>query len=296
MDELQLDDLNLSSLDRELETASPSVSNSISVGLASSAGLLGSTAPVNIPGARTGLGAFSPTSNSPLQLQSSFLTPARFSQSDSIDPFLNHSQMQLNNSSSKINSFPNFFDFTTQNISPNSRNHNNFSISPSLSSNLEVVRLRDELQTARLQINNWEDRLQQARTACDAWQRETDEAIQKAKASENKLSDVMTKYAKIKQECENLQGGPHLHSITKVSELKKLSLGDLKNIRSRLRHDLEEIDKVLYRETASKCMVCEEKNRTVTLNCNHFVLCESCAMTQSECPYCQTPINLTNNM
>lgn len=68
LDDLILEDsLGLSSaLDRDSE--SPGVSNSISVGLASSAGLLGSSAPVNIPNARSGLvSGFSPTSNSPLQ-------------------------------------------------------------------------------------------------------------------------------------------------------------------------------------------------------------------------------------
>lgn len=81
----------------------------------------------------------------------------------------------------KINSsYPGFFDFATQSISPSSsRNHNNFSISPSLSNNLEVARLRDELSTARIQISNWEERLSQARTACEAWQRETEEANRK---------------------------------------------------------------------------------------------------------------------
>nr|CAI5822936.1 unnamed protein product [Callosobruchus analis] len=60
-----------------LDTDSPTVSNSISVGLASSAGLLGSSAPVNIPGSRSALAAtgYSPTSNSPMQ---SFLSATRF--------------------------------------------------------------------------------------------------------------------------------------------------------------------------------------------------------------------------
>lgn len=181
LDELHLDDLNLTSLDRELDVESPTVSNSISVGLAS-AGLLSSSTPVNIPGAtRQTLGGFSPSNNSPLQqLHNSFLTSARFSQSDSIDSFLNHSQMQLSsNPSTKINSYPGFFDFSTQSISPSSRNHNNFSISPSLSNNLETARLRDELSNARLQIANWEERLAQARTACEAWQRESEEANRK---------------------------------------------------------------------------------------------------------------------
>lgn len=136
LDELNLEDsLNLTgALDRDLEADSPTVSNSISVGLASS-GLLGSSAPVNIPNSsRSGLGGFSPTNNSPLQ---PFLS-ARFSQPD-ID-FLNHSQMPLSSSASKINNYSSFFDFQTQSISPNSRNHNSFSMSPSINSNMELVR------------------------------------------------------------------------------------------------------------------------------------------------------------
>jgi len=48
---------------------------------------------------------------------------------------------------------------------------------------------------------------------------------------------------------------------------------------------------VIYLQTATKCMVCEEGNRSVTLApCNHYVLCSNCASTQKECPYCQIPI------
>lgn len=87
LDELHLDDpLNLvDSIHRD--TNSP-IGNSISAGLASS-GLLGSSAPVNIPGMteRSVLTNFSPSTSSPLQqLQSSgFLTGSRFSHQDSIE-------------------------------------------------------------------------------------------------------------------------------------------------------------------------------------------------------------------
>ncbi|CAH1116099.1 unnamed protein product [Phaedon cochleariae] len=291
-----LDDLNLEeslnfsgALDRDLDADSPTVSNSISVGLASSAGLLGTSAPVNIPSStRPGLGGFSPTSNSPMQ---PFLSAAaRFSQSD-ID-FLNQSQMHISSSGSKMNSYTGFFDFQSQNISPGSRNHNNFSMSPSLSNNLEVVRLREELATYRIQLNNFEDRYQQTRTACDAWQREAEDATRKSQQADSKLNEALTRYDTLQRDFDDLKGGPHIRSITKVSELSKLSLGVLKTLHAQLRQDLEEIEKVLYRETASKCMVCEERNRTVTLTCNHFVLCDACAGTQSECPYCQTPTNV----
>ena len=271
------------------------MSNSISVGLASS-GLLCSSAPVNIPGARNSLGAFSPTNNSPLQqLHSNFLSN-RFSQTNHMDSFLNHSQMQLSSSTSKINSFSNYFDFASQNISPNTRNHTNFNISPNINSNVEMARLREDLNSSRLQISSWEERLTQVRTACDAWQREAEEATRKVQLTESKLNETMAKYNSLKIDYDKLQDSPHIHSIKSTSELNKLSLSILKNIQAQLRQDLEEVEKVLYRETASKCMVCEERNRTVTLNCNHFVLCSTCAQSQSECPYCQTTININNSM
>lgn len=282
LDDLHLDD----SLNLDLDEPQ-SVSNSISVGLASS-GLLGSSAPVNIPGAARH--TFSP--NSPL-IHSSFLGSNHYSPSASMDSFLNHTALPLSSSASKINSFTNFFDFQPQNISPNSRNHN-FSMSPSMA-NLELARLRDEISTSRMQITNWEDRLQQARAACEAWQRETEESKRKQELTEAKLAQTIQQYNALKNDYDCLQGGPHLHSIRKVSELSKLSLTVLKGIQAQLRQDLEEVDEVLYRETASKCMVCEERNRTVTLNCNHFVLCQTCAVTQNECPYCQTLI-MGNNI
>lgn len=301
LDDLHLEDsLNLSSLDRELETGSPTVSNSISVGLASS-GLLCSSAPVNIPGsARTGLSTFSPTTNSPLQqIQSNFLSAARFSHPDPIDPFINHSQMQLSSSASKIgNSFSSLFDFSTQNISPSSRNHNNFSISPSISNNLEITRLREELANSRAQIASWEERISQARTACEAWQREMEESNRKAQLYKNERDEqaAQVKQLQMELERERMSGSAYLHGIRRVSELRNLSLSILKSIQAQLRADLEEVDKVLYLETATKCMVCEEQNRSVTLPCNHYVLCNSCAPTQKECPYCQMPVNLTNNI
>lgn len=86
LDELHLDDpLNLvDSIHRD--TNSP-IGNSISAGLASS-GLLGSSAPVNIPGMaeRSVLTNFSPSTSSPLQqLQAGFLTGSRFSHQDSME-------------------------------------------------------------------------------------------------------------------------------------------------------------------------------------------------------------------
>ncbi|KAH9628621.1 hypothetical protein HF086_007826 [Spodoptera exigua] len=74
-------------------------------------------------------------------------------------------------------------------------------------------------------------------------------------------------------------------------ELRGLPLTALKALQAQARAELEDIEKVLYLETATTCMGCEEQPRSVTLApCNHFVLCEACAATAAECPYCQTPV------
>ncbi|XP_077299258.1 RING finger protein unk isoform X2 [Arctopsyche grandis] len=299
LDELRLEDtLNLAaSLDRDLtENDSQNSNNPMN------STMLSASAPVNIPSSamtdRSGMHNYSPSTGSPLQLQSGFLSSTRYQHQDhAIDPLFN-SHIQLGSSSNKLSN--NFsaggplFDF--QNMSPGGRNHNNlgsFSISPSLGSNLtELNRLREEVQSSRVQQACWDERIAQARGACEAWQRESEEANRKAVLAEQQKEDALTRLDSLRQEMEQLQGSPFLRTLHRVSELRGLSLTTLKTLQAQLRSDLEEIEKVLYLETATKCMVCEEQNRSVTLApCNHYVLCETCASTQKECPYCQTPVS-----
>ncbi|XP_017884832.1 RING finger protein unkempt isoform X7 [Ceratina calcarata] len=245
LDELHLDDpLNLvESIHRD--TNSP-ISNSISAGLASS-GLLGSSAPVNIPGMteRSVLTNFSPSTSSPLQHLPSFLTGSRFSHQDSIE---------------------------------------------------SIQRLREELTSSRAQLATWDERINQARAACAAWQLESEDAKRKASIAEQQRDEALLQVKAMRAETEASTGSsPYLHTLRRTSELRSLSIAALKSIQSQLRSDLEEVEKVLYRETATKCMVCEEQNRTVTLSpCNHYVVCSTCAPNQRECPYCQTPVVSTS--
>ncbi|XP_044589564.1 RING finger protein unkempt isoform X11 [Cotesia glomerata] len=322
LDELHLDDpLNLvDSIHRE--TSSP-ISNSISAGLASS-GLLGSSAPVNIPGMteRSVLSNFSPSTSSPLQnLQSAgFLTGSRFSHQDPIEstmPFLSHSVSdpftnhitQLSSSTSKLSGFnSSLFDFANQGLSPSRTQPlgasplvNAFSISPSNSgsmSELQVQRLREELTSSRAQLATWDERINQARAACSAWQMESEEAKRKASVAEQQRDEALMQVKVLKNENEAVSssGSSHLLSMKRNNtELRNLSIGTLKSLQTQLRQELEEVEKVLYRETATKCMVCEEQNRAVTLSpCNHYVVCSTCAPNQRECPYCQTPVVSTS--
>ncbi|XP_044008883.1 putative E3 ubiquitin-protein ligase UNKL isoform X2 [Aphidius gifuensis] len=323
LDDLNLDDpLNLvDSIHRD--TNSP-ITNSISAGLVSS-GLLGSTAPVNIPGMaeRSMLQNFSPTTSSPLQnLQSAgFLTGSRFSHQDSIEssmPFMSHSissdpfsnHIQLSSSASKLSGFnSSLFDFANQGLSPSRTQQlpaspliNTFSnISPSNSnslSELQLQRLREELTSSRAQLATWDERINQARVACAAWQSESEEAKRKASLAEQQRDDALmqVKQLRVENDSQATNGGDsYVNSLKRTGDIRNMSIAGLKSIQSQLRQDLEEIEKVLYRETATKCMVCEEQNRTVTLSpCNHFVVCNTCAPKQRDCPYCQTPVVSTN--
>ncbi|GFG31266.1 hypothetical protein Cfor_03270 [Coptotermes formosanus] len=275
LEDLNLDEpLNLAaSIDKDLESDSPTVSSSISAGLASS-GMLGSSAPVNIPGSalndRSTLGSnFSPSTSSPLQqLQSGFLSAARFSHQDSLDSssaFMNTSHIQLSSSASKIGSFSSggLFDFAShQNMSPSSHpsHHpssslvNSFPLSPSLGTNLStelhMQRLCEELVSSRSKFASWDERINQARSACEAWQREAEESNRKASIAEQQRDEVcaLSQAKALQKEVDLLQGSPYLHGLRRVSELKTLSLPTLKSLQAQLRTDLEEIEKVLLED------------------------------------------------
>lgn len=48
----------------------------------------------------------------------------------------------------------------------------------------------------------------------------------------------------LRVENEASSGGPYLHTVRRISELRSLSIATLKSIQSQLRSDLEEVEKV----------------------------------------------------
>lgn len=125
-------------------------------------------------------------------------------------------------------------------------------------------------------------------------EQQRDEALNHVKALTDKLDQISISGNSFRT--NELRGMP-LHklktlqvSVCYISIDEYFKLNDIFFFKAKLRTELEDVEKVLYLETATKCMKCEEKNRSVTLvPCNHYVLCEACASTQRECPYCQTP-------
>jgi len=57
---------------------------------------------------------------------------------------------------------------------------------------------------------------------------------------------MQMKALRVENEASN--GGPYLHSVRRISELRSLSIATLKSIQSQLRLDLEEVEKVRNRE------------------------------------------------
>lgn len=146
----------------------------------------------------------------------------------------------------------------------------------------EVSRLREEVAAARAAVARWDERVAQARAACEAWQREAEDAARKAAVAERQRDEALAHALALRRE---------LDALAPRRDPRALSLPALKALQSRARADLEEIEKALYLETATKCMGCEEQPRSVTLApCNHYVLCDKCAGTTDHCPYCQTPV------
>lgn len=261
--------------------------NLISAGLQSS-GILCPTAPVNIPSSLNDpnsaqVNHFSPVT-SPL-LNSGFLTSRFQEQID--NSFINHSSPlqsltnntvnnKLSTGNSQFRTASPLYDFPLSPVGgpstvsrPNLSLVNNFSVPvPNFSSE------------------------EKSKNSVDFLRRENESLQRKLNITEQQRDEAVAQAKDLKKEVDLLQGSPYLHGLRRISELKNLSISALKSLQAQLKTDLEEIEEVLYHQTATRCILCEDNNRSVTLGpCNHFVLCHSCASMQSKCPYCETPIN-----
>ncbi|KAG5674006.1 hypothetical protein PVAND_003999 [Polypedilum vanderplanki] len=117
----------------------------------------------------------------------------------------------------------------------------------------------------------------------ELWKLELEENNRKVAMAEKQRDEALGTVKALTEKVEQLKFN--------ANSLREMPIQKLKSLQLRLRSDLEEVDNVLYSLTATKCMKCEENNRSVTLApCNHYVLCEVCATTQRECPYCQSII------
>ena len=111
---------------------------------------------------------------------------------------------------------------------------------------VEVGRLKDELIQNRARLTSFEENIQQARTACEVYKREATLANRKADLAYKEKDAAMLKLAQMQKELDSLSGGPHLHVIRRVQDLKSTPIGVLKTIEWQLRKDLQEVEKVRF--------------------------------------------------
>ena len=184
--------------------------NSITAGLVESGILNGNTgtAPVMIPGTN-GTAGTSPKNGSPLK------TNGQNSATE-----ISGNQLGL-------------FDLTSNSNSTTS------------AASVEVARLKEELVANRQRMASWEHELQRAQKACEMWKNEAGLAARKAESAVREKEAAMLKLAQMQKEIDTLNGGPHLHAIRRVQDLRSAPMGALKSVDWQLRKDLQEVEKVI---------------------------------------------------
>uniref|UniRef100_A0A8D9A931 RING finger protein unkempt n=2 Tax=Cacopsylla melanoneura TaxID=428564 RepID=A0A8D9A931_9HEMI len=156
---------------------------------------------------------------------------------------------------------------------------------------VEHARIAEEALMMFSRLKTYESRLLHAKQTIESWQNECDELVRRVCIVEKQRDEALNQVKQYEKEVARLTGTPSIVCLSSMADLKNMSISALKHVQSTLRGDLEQVDKILYLQTATKCMVCEERHRNVTLGpCNHLVVCSACAPHSKDCPYCQTPV------
>ncbi|KFV72524.1 RING finger protein unkempt, partial [Struthio camelus australis] len=260
--DLHFNDVNVASIDRELEDQESS-----DLGLASQR-LVGGSAPVNIPGSlarSSSLHSSSSLSASPLSslsqsLSQSFVSSAMAPHQQQPQALKSEHSM-LGTSASSHNSLGlngvtgSIWDFVTGSFSPIPSPVLSSGANPSISSSTsgnELTRVRQELHDAKRKIKQWEDSWQQVKQACDAWQKEAQEAKERANMADadkqlalQKKEEVESKLKKLKEQFAACLSTT-LSYMKNYGDIEKVSLPKLRSLQSRLRLDLGTIDEVSF--------------------------------------------------
>ncbi|KFM12522.1 Putative E3 ubiquitin-protein ligase UNKL, partial [Aptenodytes forsteri] len=260
--DLHFNDVNVASIDRELEDQEGS-----DLGLASQR-LLGSSAPVNIPGSlvrSSSLHSSSSLSTSPLSslsqsLSQSFLSSTTAPHHQQLQPLKTEHSM-LGTSASSHNSLGlngvtgSIWDFVTGSFSPSPSPVLSSGTTPSISSNTsgnELNRVRQELDDAKRKLKQWEESWQQVKQACDAWQKEAQEAKERANIADADKQLALQKKEEVEHKLKKLKVqlaaclSTTLPYMKNYGDIEKISLPKLRSLQNRLHLDLETIDEVSF--------------------------------------------------
>uniref|UniRef100_A0A7N6BUA1 C3H1-type domain-containing protein n=1 Tax=Anabas testudineus TaxID=64144 RepID=A0A7N6BUA1_ANATE len=290
--DLNFSDINVASLDKELEEQDNSV------GLASQR-VLGGSAPVNIPGSLARSSSFNSSSSlstSPLSslsqsLSQSLLSGAVSQQNQPSNMLAKQEHGLLGTpTSSSQNSLglnggaSSIWDFVSGSFSPSPSPV--FSSLTSTTSSADLARLFRELDEAKRKIKQWEEAWHQVKQACEACQKDAHEAKEQAKTAEAERQLAEQKWEETERKLKELQGDfdvlcrtPGTPLLRSYGELDQLPLSKLHSIQSQLL--VADIHSFLPQQH-DRCVVLQP--------CQHYVLCENCAPSKTECPYCRTKI------
>ncbi|XP_020024908.1 putative E3 ubiquitin-protein ligase UNKL isoform X3 [Castor canadensis] len=276
----------------------PSVSSSVGSSLASSAGS-GSSSPTALPALPARAVPLDPAGNtveavlgSALDLRLSDINIASLDkdleEQDSRDPGI-----------TGLNGVPgSIWDFVSGSFSPspspilNTGPTGSSSASPN---GAELARVRRQLDEARRKIRQWEESWQQVKQACDAWQREAQEAKERARVADSdrqlalqRKEEVEAQVKQLQEELEGLGLSSSLTGLRSCGDIGTIPLPKLHSLQNQLRLDLEAVDGVIFQLRAKQCVACRERAHGTALRpCQHRVLCEPCAASAPECPYCK---------
>ncbi|KAK6481650.1 putative E3 ubiquitin-protein ligase UNKL isoform X1 [Huso huso] len=305
--DLNFRDINVSFLDKELEEQENG-----DLGLRSQR-LLGGSAPVNIPGSlarSSSLHSSSSLSASPLNslsqsLSQSLLSSAMAPHQQQPQPAKSEHGLLGTSAGSSQNSLglnggtSSIWDFVSGSFSPTpSPVFSNAAAAAPGTSTADLARLQKKLDEAKRKMKQWEDSWQQVKQACNAWQTEAQEAKDQAKSAEaerllafQKKDDAKRKLKNLQEDFDAMCRSPSMPLLRSYGDIDKVPLPKLHSIQRQLRADLDLIDGVIYQLQSKKCVVCQKHDRCVVLQpCQHYVLCENCAPSETECPYCKTKV------
>ncbi|XP_052614667.1 putative E3 ubiquitin-protein ligase UNKL isoform X2 [Peromyscus californicus insignis] len=277
-----------------LHPLAPSISSSVASSLASSTGS-GSSSPTALPALPARALPLDPAGNtveavlgSALDLHLSDINIA------SLDKDLEEQDLGLTG----LNGVPgSIWDFVSGSFSPSPSPILNSGPSASSSASpnsAELARVRRQLDEAKRKIRQWEESWQQVKQACDAWQREAQEAKERARVADSdrqlavqRKEEVEAQVKQLQEELEGL-GLSSLPGLRSLGDISDIPLPKLHSLQSQLRLDLEAVDGVIFQLRAKQCVGCQERaHGTVLRPCQHRVLCELCAASTPECPYCK---------
>ncbi|XP_063445537.1 RING finger protein unkempt homolog isoform X1 [Mytilus trossulus] len=294
LEDLCLDDIDLNSLDKELDRDDTnSLSSSISAGISSGYGCGNSSLPIGIPGGlpRGSVGSLSQSPPSPFgSFSHQLLTNQK--NDDHISSLLNYNNSKYSTLHSDVNS-----------MSPRSGPLGPHSplYSSSLSNSTpaaELHKLREESVTHKAKVDHWEHAYLQAKCACEAWKKEAEESMRKTRNSDEEKNHAIKQRDEAIQRCKLIQqqleivSSNSIRCLTRINELDSLSLTQMRQVQQQLKMDLERMEKMILYQQSVRCALCQDKMKSSSpLPCSHRVLCDTCSSKAMNCPICHTQIS-----